>query len=279
MSLLLNATVSLSVIGLVLGGGLAFASKKFAVEIDPKEKAILDALPGANCGGCGFPGCGGLATAIFEGNAGVSDCPVGGAACAEKIASILGVEADVGNKQVFHVMCKGGKSKAKIKAEYVGIMSCRAATMVSGGPKVCTYSCVGYGTCVEACAFDAIHINDEGIAVVDVEKCVACGKCAEVCPRQVIDKVPYDQTYFVSCNNKVEKGKDVMQACKVGCIACTRCIKVCNFDAIHMVGNIAVIDYDKCTNCSECYKVCPTAAIEEQLTGKAKKQKTEEESA
>ncbi len=259
MSIVLSG-VSLGSMGLLFGAGLAYASQKFAVEIDPRAIEIREALPSANCGGCGYPGCDGFANAVAAGEAPVNGCPVGGAECAEKIAAIMGVEAGTGTRQVARVLCKGHRECSVTLYDYSGITDCRAAHMLNGGDKGCKYGCMGYGTCVNVCNFDAIHINEFGIAEVDPEKCVACGACLEACPKDVIGYVPYGHKIIVDCNNK-ERGGHVKKNCDVACIACGMCTKVCKFDAIHVIDNVATIDYEKCVNCRACAQKCPTGAI------------------
>ena len=186
MSTTILAPIVLCVLGIIFGIILAVASKVFAVEKDPREEAITECLPGANCGGCGFAGCDALAKAIANGQAPANACPVGGAPVGEKIASILGVDAGAADKKVAFVRCKGTCDKAKTLYTYTGIEDCAKATVVPGGsPKACSYGCMGFGSCVKACQFDAIHVID-GVAVVDKEKCVACGKCVAACPKGLI---------------------------------------------------------------------------------------------
>ncbi|SHG99260.1 RnfABCDGE type electron transport complex subunit B [Tepidibacter thalassicus] len=268
MSLILNSVISLGTMGLIFGSGLAYASKKFAVEVDPRVEAINEVLPGANCGGCGYPGCGGLANAIVSGEAPINACPVGGSECAEKIGKIMGIEAETGEKKVAKVICKGTCNNAKDKSEYYGINDCRAAALVSGGAKSCQYGCLGFGTCVNVCQFGAITIKD-GIAHIDKDKCVSCGKCIEVCPKSVIDWVPYSQDVIVECNSK-EFGKDVKSKCAVGCIGCQICVKACPFGAITFENNLAKIDYSKCTQCMVCVEKCPTKAIAGEINNRKK---------
>jgi len=259
MNNILVAIIALGGMGLLLGLGLAIASKVFAVEVDPKVEQVRAALPGANCGACGFPGCDGLANAIAGGTAPVNGCPVGGPACATKIGEIMGVSADSTDKKVARVICQGTKCNANEKFEYTGIQDCKAAAMVSGGSKSCSFGCLGFGTCVNACQFDAIEIED-GIAKINPEKCTSCGKCIEVCPKSVIKMVPYEQKVFVDCNSK-DFGKDVKVKCTVGCIGCQICVKACPFGAMEFEDNLARINYDKCTNCMICAEKCPTKAI------------------
>lgn len=260
MNVIINSVVSLSIMGFLFAAGLAIASKKFAVEVDPKEEAILDALPGANCGGCGFPGCGGLASAIVAGKASVNACPVGGNETAQKIAEIMGVTASEGVRLVANVACNGTNENAVQKAKYLGIIDCKAAVIAQSGAKGCTYGCLGFGTCVRACKFDAIFIGTDGVAHVDREKCVACGKCIEVCPKSIIDWIPEKQQVYIFCRSR-EKGKEVKDLCQVGCIGCQLCVKSCPFDAMSFENNLPSIDYSKCKQCNICVQKCPTKAI------------------
>ena len=217
--------------GLFIGVFLGVAGKKFAVEVDEREEAIMGVLPGNNCGGCGYAGCSGLAAAIVKGEAEIGGCPVGGTPVAEKIGAIMGVEAGAQERQVAFVKCAGTCEKAGQDYEYCGLGDCVMVSMMqNGGPKTCNYGCLGEGTCVAACPFDAIHIVD-GIAVVDKEECKACGKCIAACPKQLIELVPYSQKHLVQCSSR-DKGKDVMKACSVGCIGCKMCERVCEAGAV-----------------------------------------------
>ena len=217
-------------------------------------------LPGNNCGGCGFPGCDGLAAAIAKGEAPVNACPVGGAAAAAKIAAIMGQEAGENIRMTAFVKCAGDCEKAGKSYDYIGVKDCKMATLMqNGGEKACSYGCLGYGSCVKACGFDAIHIVN-GIAVVDKEKCKACGKCVAECPKHLIELIPYQQKQAVACSSK-EKGKAVMSACEIGCIGCRKCVKECPSEAITVVDNVAQIDYEKCTNCGKCKETCPRHII------------------
>jgi len=254
------AAVVVGVVGIVIGVLLGIASEAFKVEVDEREVLVRNELPGNNCGGCGYAGCDALAKAIVEGKAAVNACPVGGATAAANIGAIMGIEAGAADKKVAFVKCKGTCDKANVQYNYYGMEDCVKMSVVPGaGSKSCTYGCLGGGSCVKACQFDAIHIVD-GIAVVDKEKCVARGKCAEVCPRHLIDLVPYSAEHLVQCNSH-DKGPDVKKKCDAGCIGCTLCTKQCEFDAIHMDNNLAVIDYEKCTNCGKCAAKCPAKVI------------------
>lgn len=257
---ILSPVITLGGLGAVFGVGLSLASKAFAVEIDPKVDKIRELLPGANCGACGYPGCDGLAEAIAAGEAPVTACSVGGKPVADKIADSLGVNAGEMTKMVAKVKCNGDCDKSKDKYAYKGINDCRAQNILSGGSKACSYGCLGCGTCVEVCDFDALKIVN-GIAVVDKEKCTSCQACMPVCPKGLIDLVPYEKDVAILCNSK-DKGKAVKISCDVGCIGCGICAKNCPKEAITIENNLAVIDYDKCINCGICAKKCPTGAIE-----------------
>jgi Na+-translocating ferredoxin:NAD+ oxidoreductase RNF subunit RnfB len=260
MSGILLAMVIIGVIGCVIGILLCFASKAFYVEVDEKEAAVLEELPGNNCGGCGYPGCSGLAAAIAKGQAPVGQCPVGGPPVAARIAAIMGVDAGESVRMRAYVRCAGDCDKAKSVYKYTGVNDCVAAANVpGGGPKACNYGCMGFGSCVASCQFDAIHIVD-GIAVVDKDACKACGKCVDACPKHLIELIPYEAQEAVSCRN-TDKGKDVMAVCDVGCIACHLCEKNCPSDAVHVEGNIAYIDQEKCTHCGTCVEKCPKKII------------------
>ena len=257
---IITATVIVGVVGLVVGLFLGIAAISFKVEVDEREEAILEVLPGNNCGGCGYAGCSGLAAAIVKGEAPVNACPVGGENVGNKVAEIMGVEAGSSNKQVAFVHCKGDCNKAKIDYKYYGVEDCAMVSFVpGGGPKSCNYGCLGFGNCVKACPFDAIHIVD-GIAVVDKEACKACSKCVAACPKNLISLVPYDSKHIVACSSK-DKGPVAMKACDVACIGCGLCKKNCPNEAIEVVDFHAVINQEKCTKCGKCAEVCPKKCI------------------
>ncbi len=252
--------LSLGGLGLLFGAALAYASKKFAVEVDERVEKIIEILPAANCGACGYAGCAGYATAVVEGKAPINGCPVGASGVIDEVSKIMGVEAGANSiKNIARVMCNGTCDKAKDKYEYRGVEDCVAATKLGGGFKGCSYGCLGLGTCVRACPFDAITIEN-GIAVVDEEKCTSCGKCIIACPKAIIEFVPQDQSTWVMCMSK-DKGKETRAVCSTGCIACKLCEKACEFDAIKVEDNIARIDYDKCVNCNKCVVKCPQNII------------------
>ena len=247
-------------VGLFVGLFLGIAGIKFAVETDPKEEEVLNTLPGNNCGGCGYAGCAALAAAIAKGEAPVNACPVGGEPVGKAIAEIMGVEAEEKERLVAFVKCQGDCDKAKTDYEYTGAEDCAMLSFVpNGGPKSCNYGCLGYGNCVKACPFDAIHIVN-GIALVDKEACKACGKCVAACPKSLIELVPYKSNVFVSCNSQA-KGPVAMKACDTACIGCGICQKNCPAEAIKVENFLAKIDYDKCIGCGSCVEKCPRKAI------------------
>lgn len=254
------ATLVVGVIGILIGVFLGIASEKFQVEVDEKEILIRNELPGNNCGGCGYAGCDALAKAIAAGEAAVSACPVGGNDTAGKIGAIMGVSAGSAEKKVAFVKCKGTCDKTNLQYHYYGMDDCRKITVVPGtGEKACAYGCMGYGSCVKACQFGAISVLD-GVAVVDKAKCVACGKCAEICPNKLIDLVPEKAQHLVRCSSQ-DKGKAVKGKCEAGCIGCGICVKQCEDLAVSLKGNVAVIDYERCTNCGKCALKCPVKVI------------------
>lgn len=254
------ATVVVSAVGLFIGLFLGIAGIKFAVEVDEKEEAVLGVLPGNNCGGCGYPGCSGLAAAIAKGEAPVNACPVGGEPVGKQIAEIMGVEAGETTRMVAFVKCQGDCEKAKVDYEYTGVEDCAMLSFVpNGGPKSCNYGCLGYGSCVKACPFDAIHVVN-GVAVVDKEACKACGKCVAACPKNLIELIPYEAKYVVACSSK-EKGPVTMKECSVGCIGCTLCAKNCPNDAVKIENFLSTIDQDKCEGCGICMEKCPKKTI------------------
>ncbi len=257
---ILIATGVVAAVGLLIGLFLGVAGIKFHVEVDEKEQAVLEALPGNNCGGCGFPGCSGLAAAIAKGEAPVNGCPVGGQPVAEVVAGIMGVDAGASERMVAFVKCGGNCEKANTDYAYVGSKDCRMASFApGGGPKSCNAGCMGYGSCVSVCPFDAIHVVN-GVAVVDKEACKACGKCIEVCPKKLIELIPYDAKYAVACNSH-EKGPVVMKACQAGCIGCSLCAKNCPKEAVEVTDFLAKIDQEKCEGCGVCAEKCPKKCI------------------
>ena len=268
MGNIIAAIAVLGALGALFGLILSVASKIFEVKKDPREEAILSHLAGANCGGCGYPGCGGCAAAILAGNAPVTACAPAGPDNAAAIAEIMGMAAPTGERQVAFVRCNGGEA-AKKRFEYVGVQDCLSATKVAAGPLECRFGCLGFGSCVNACQFGAMSIGPNGTAVVDPEKCTNCGACMKACPRGLITSVPVSKKVHVACAN-LDKGKAAMSVCGNSCIGCGLCEKECKKDAIHVVNGVAVIDYDKCVGCKLCTKVCPRDAILPKATAEEK---------
>lgn len=259
--MIIQAAVSLGAFGLVFGAGLAIASKKFAVWVDPKELEIGAALPGVNCGACGFPGCSGFAHAVASGKAEVNGCIAGGSTVTAAIAQILGVEATAREKIIAKPMCNGGLINAKERFIYDGIEHCKAAILVSSGFKGCTYGCLGLGSCSIACPFNAIEMGENHIPQVNLERCTGCGKCVEVCPKNIMELISFEKSKeFILCRSQ-DKGKDVKSNCSVGCIGCKICHKNCFYNAIIFENNLARIDYTLCRNCGVCAAKCPTKSI------------------
>lgn len=256
-----NIAVAILVLGLLgafFGVILAFASRVFAVERDDRLDLLVETLPGVNCGGCGYAGCTAYAEALVAGTAKPGSCPTGGDLVTEKIAEILGVEAKKNVRIAALVRCAGG-DHAKRKYDYAGTMSCIAANELAGSPLECNYGCLGLGTCVKSCFFDAIHIVN-GVAVVDPDKCTGCMQCIRSCPRHIIVAVPYSADVNVVCSNH-DRGPALKNVCEIGCLGCRLCEKTCQYDAIHVTDNLASIDYDKCVRCGECAKKCPRHLI------------------
>jgi Na+-translocating ferredoxin:NAD+ oxidoreductase RNF subunit RnfB len=305
MDTLLVAIISIGGLGFGFGAMLAYAARRFAVVIDPRVEKIAEILPNANCGGCGFAGCMGYAEAVVAGRAEVNACAPGGGEAAKKIAAILGVTAQEAEPKVAAVRCQGGTGKAQEKYHYQGIRDCKAASLLGGGSKQCAAGCLGYGTCVAACPFNAITITADGVAVVDDVKCTGCGKCVAACPKNIIELVPRAAQIFLACSNH-DRGAKVKKYCTVGCTACTLCVKATTSGGVTMANNLPVLAYashdnfvaacnacpqhcyvdkvkhrpkvfidTKCNGCGECVKVCPAKGAIEGSEGKRYKVTTE----
>ena len=252
------AIAVLGSMGLIFGLVLAIASKVFHVETDPRLEPLTECLPGANCGGCGYSGCGGYAQAVLDGTAPIGKCASGGQEAADAIAKIMGVASEKVTRKVAFVRCSG--TSAKMKGEYEGIQDCLAASKVAGrGPLICKFGCLGFGNCTKACQYDAIHVVN-GVAKVDEEKCKGCMACAAACPRGIITSAEYHTDISVACASHA-KGSVTLRGCDQGCVGCFKCEKICPANAIKVVNNLAVIDYDKCYSCGLCAEVCPKHLI------------------
>lgn len=257
MQEIIIAVAAVAVIGLIAGIILALAGYFFAVETDETVEKLREALPGANCGGCGFSGCDGYAEAIKNGTP-CNLCAPGGTDTLQRLSEIMGVEAVEGEKKAAVVLCRGTSDITNKKFEYDGFLSCRAAATVSGGDSSCNYGCLGYGDCAAACSENGIKVID-GVARVDRNLCIGCGQCVKACPRGLIEILPLNAT-LVFCKNK-DKGADTRKACKGGCIGCMKCEKICPEGAVKVVDFHAVIDQSKCTRCGMCEQACPVKVI------------------
>ncbi len=259
--------VSLSIIGIVAATILYFVAQKFKVYEDPRIDEVDEVLPGANCGGCGYPGCRGFAEACVKSeDLGNLYCPVGGNDCMSSVAKVLGRTAVEKEPDVAVLLCNGACSLRPNTNKYDGAGSCTIAHNLYGGETGCQYGCLGLGDCVRVCDFDALHMDTEtGLPVVDEEKCTACGACVKECPRNLFELRPKGKKgrrIYVACSNK-DKGSAKKIGCDVACIGCRKCEKECAFDAITIENFNAYIDPQKCKLCRKCAPVCPTNAIHE----------------
>ncbi len=256
---ILIATLVVGVIGLLIGIALVYAGKKFEVEVDERETQIRSCLPGNNCGACGYAGCDGVAVAIVKGEAPVNACPVNTADHVKDIAAIMGVEAEETVRKIAFVKCSGDCEHTSKKCNYVGIQDCRAASLAGISVGSCDYGCLGYGSCVQACTYQALHVR-QGIPVVDEKLCAGCGACVKTCPKHLIELIPAEKKAAVACSNP-EKGAEVKKVCSAGCIGCKICTKQCEAEAITVEGTLAQVDYEKCTGCGACAEKCPSKVI------------------
>ena len=256
-SVFLCTLICLGGLGLILGAGLAFASKRFSVEMNPMVEAVLEILPGANCGGCGYAGCAAYAETVVNKGVSTTLCAPGGADVVQKISQLLGLEVKTTVRKVAYLHCAGSKDKAKDKYIYDGIRDCQMAELLGGGPKACDYGCIGFGSCVEVCQFDALHMGENGLPIVDREKCTACGACVRICPKNLFDLLPDITIIYLACSS-YNKGKVVKDVCSVGCIGCGICAKVTESDAIEMKDNLPSINHDASPNLILANYKCPT---------------------
>ncbi len=276
-SLIVNAFITLSAIGLVSAVVLYFVAQKFKVIEDPKIDIVNEILPQANCGGCGYAGCRAFAEAMVKAETMEGFfCPVGGNDMMKSIAPALGVEAVEKAPQIAVLRCNGSLANSVAKYTYDGPSNCAFTHNLAAGEGGCKFGCLGGGDCVDACDFDAMYMDEvTGLPVVK-DNCIACGACVKACPRNILElrnRGPKDKRIFVSCMNE-EKGGPAKKNCVVACIGCNACVKVCNFDAIKIDNFLAYIDFEKCTLCRKCVEVCPTEAIHE-INFKPRKPKEE----
>ena len=250
------------VLAFVLGTALGFFKDFFAVPQDPLAGKIREALPGANCGACGFPGCENYAIAIAGGDAGISSCLVGGPALVEKLALITGKAGEAAKPVIAVLACQGSYIHTPQKGIYTGIANCRGAKL-AGGTKLCSYGCLGFGDCVKACKFNALSMDGKkGLPVIDAAKCTGCGMCVAECPQSIIKAVPKDRKgAMVLCSNRSPNRQQVAKSCKISCIKCGQCVKQCPQQCIDLSTNIPVIDLAKCSSCGICVEKCPTKVM------------------
>ena len=260
---ILKSILGLGGLSLIFGVVLAIAFKKLAVHVGEEEKKLREILPGTNCGACGFPGCEAYAHALAakDGKYPPNLCTVGGSETTKQIGEVLGVEVEDEEPKVCVLRCRGGSGTAVERFKYIGPGDCRSNYILLGGNKACEYGCLGGGHCIIVCPFGAIKMGASELPIIDSKKCTACGICVRECPRQVLELIPRSQLVYLACKTK-DKGKAVKKVCKVGCISCTLCVKVCPHDgAIAMDGNIPKIDYKKCVSCGICFNKCPTKSF------------------
>jgi Na+-translocating ferredoxin:NAD+ oxidoreductase subunit B len=256
-----SAAVFLGVLALFFGVGLAIAARKFFVKTDPKIEKITEVLAHAHCGACGFAGCEQYAEAVLKDPGVPPDlCTPGGSQCASVVAELTGKIAHEHEPKFARIMCQGAAGVAAKRTVYRGVPDCRAAVLAGGGDKACPWGCLGYGTCVRVCPFDALAMGPGDLPVVDLEKCTGCGKCAASCPKKVIEILPESARVIVACHSK-DTGAVTRKYCKAGCIGCGKCVKVCPSGAPHLENNLARIDHLACTMQGVCIKSCPTGAI------------------
>lgn len=265
MEVLFYTILTLCVLGILAAVILYFVAQKFKVEEDPRIDEVEKMLPGANCGGCGFAGCRGLAEALVKrDDISALYCPVGGGDTMSPIAAYLGKAAAEKEPQTATIRCGGTCEKRPRTNKFDGAKSCAVAASLYVGETGCSFGCLGYGDCADVCTFGAITMNPvTGLPEVDPTKCTACGACVKACPKHVIElrkRWPKDRAVYVSCVSK-DKGPVTIKACKAGCIGCGKCEKACPFGAITVENGLAYIDPQKCKLCRKCVNECPTGAI------------------
>ncbi len=257
----LIAIASMGGLGLIFSAGLSIAQKRFYVEEDERIPLLMDQLPGANCGGCGYPGCANFAENLVSGSAMVNGCPVSDEESVRELAEILGVEVETGERLLARILCNGGYSKTAIRAEYDGIRSCTAAMVVGGSDRLCAYGCLGFGDCIIACPFDAIKMSEDGIPIVDDKKCTGCGNCVDACHREVIELHPEKHKLYIFCKNE-DAPKDARKVCIAACVGCGICVRAVEEGQIKMDNNLAKINYGLYgSEPKSPTEKCPTKAI------------------
>lgn len=262
MQTIIYTIICALVIAFLLGVLLGLFKKIFHVDTDPKVQAVRDVLSGANCGGCGMAGCDAFAGAVVKGEAATDGCVAGGAKCASSIAEILGKAGVEVKPKVAFVACHGTKECAQDKGLYEGIKTCKAANLVMNGTKKCAFGCIGYGDCAAECPFGALSMGENGLPVIDYEKCVACGKCVKACPKKLIRIIDKElKGPLAMCSSHSDNKPQIKKDCANGCFKCGMCSRKCPSQAIDVSSGIPVVDYTKCTSCGECIKACPDKVL------------------
>lgn len=263
MDILVLSIVVLGGLGLIFAALLAVAADYFRVAEDPRVAQILAILPGSNCGACGVAGCRTFAEKLTAGEVVVSGCVSGGVSVVQKLAELMGVEqpTDI-HKKIAAVHCWAKSGQRKILARYSGAMTCRSADLVAGGGLMCRYGCLGYADCVPVCPFDAIKM-EQGLPVIDPDRCTSCALCVAACPRQIIDIIPFTKRVIVACSSR-DSGAVTRKNCPVGCIACKMCEKEAP-EIFKLSDNLARIDYNRLdeagAECEVAINKCPTKCI------------------
>ena len=271
--MLISVITAITLVGLLtlmLATLLIFASRRLAVVEDPRLTQVEEMLPHNNCGACGFPSCHMFAEALVDNKTQPAKCSVGSQQDAEVIALFLNIDKGEQVKQVARLACAGGKNVATVQAEYRGMQTCNAAAQVAGGGKTCFWGCLGLADCAKACTFDAIHMDENGLPVVDEKKCTACGDCVLSCPKDLFSVQPVEQKLWVNCRN-LEHGDEILNHCRVACTACGRCAQDAPNNVITMQNNLPHIQYDTSKELSvngqesidhrNAIERCPTGAI------------------
>jgi Na+-translocating ferredoxin:NAD+ oxidoreductase RNF subunit RnfB len=260
MIVLLTALFAL-VLAFILGFALGFFQDFFAVPRDPLADQVREALPGANCGACGFPGCDAYAAAVAARQTGITGCSVGGAQTAEKLSALMGVSGTV-IPTVSFLCCQGSDIRAVKKGSYTGLQTCRGAKISAGGTKLCPWGCLGFGDCVKVCKFGALSLGADGLPHFDHTKCTGCKLCTNECPQGIIRNLPRDSRGAIAlCSNHAQVKAAAVKACRIACIKCGLCVRSCPEQCITLVNGIPLVDYAKCTSCGTCAAKCPAKVI------------------
>jgi electron transport complex protein RnfB len=257
------AVVAMGALGAICGSGLYLLSKRYAFEMDERIDRVLEVLPGANCGACGFGSCQAFAEVVVKSVDEVEKIPrciQGGNEVASEIETILGVYPEKPEKQISTLRCSGG-TRCLDRFDYVGVEDCKEVVFLNQeGDKECRFACLGHGTCARTCPFDAINMGESGLPVIDKYLCRGCGLCVKECPRGLWKLAKFDENFFVACSSN-DPGKVVKHVCEIGCTACKICEKNCPAEAVKVIDNLAVIDSRKCTGCGICAEKCPRGVI------------------